>query len=77
MRSIKSYVMWVVELFALFMLVSNAVSQECVSYGQHVYPFGEKSVGHQLEYTKALSKLPLVHCKSHRNAAIFGNFSRL
>lgn len=32
----------------------------CVSYGpgagSHVYPIGEKSEGHQLQYTKAVSK---------------------
>lgn len=32
----------------------------CVSYGpgagSHVYPLGSKSEGHQLQYTKAVSK---------------------
>lgn len=46
----------IIVLLALFVLVNNALGQECQSYGQHVYPFGEKSAGHQLEYTKALSE---------------------
>lgn len=41
----------------------NSISEEesCVSYGpgagSHVYPVGSKSDGHQLQYTKAVSKL--------------------
>lgn len=52
-------------LIAICLLPSNKVcsisdEESCVSYGpgagSHVYPGGSKSDGHQLQYTKAVSK---------------------
>lgn len=48
-------------LSASNVLSLNEGSEEsCVSYGpgagSHVYPSGSKSDGHQLQYTKAVSK---------------------
>lgn len=52
-------------LIAICLLPGNEVcslneEESCVSYGpgagSHVYPGGSKSDGHQLQYTKAVSK---------------------
>lgn len=52
-------------LIAVCLLPANQVcsladEESCVSYGpgagSHVYPSGAKSDGHQLQYTKAVSK---------------------
>lgn len=52
-------------LIAICLLPGNEVcslneEESCVSYGpgagSHVYPVGSKSDGHQLQYTKAVSK---------------------
>lgn len=54
-----------VVLLAVGFLPENQVysigdDASCVSYGPgagtHVYPLGSKSEGHQLQYTKAVSK---------------------
>lgn len=41
-------------------VLSLSEEESCVSYGpgagSHVYPMGSKSDGHQLQYTKAVSK---------------------
>lgn len=52
-------------IFVVYLLSLNKVylitgdEESCVSYGpegSHVYPVGSKSDGHQLQYTKAVSK---------------------
>lgn len=52
----------IIVLIAVCLLPVNSLTDEesCVSYGpsggNHVYPSGAKSDGHQLQYTKAVSK---------------------
>lgn len=49
----------VVVLLSMNSVYSLNDEESCVSYGpegSHVYPVGSKSDGHQLQYTKAVSK---------------------
>lgn len=61
----SKYIQWTV-VIALCVLLENKVfsfvsdEESCVSYGpggqSNIYPLGSKSEGHQLQYTKAVSK---------------------
>lgn len=60
MEKLSLLVVLAVCLLSASNVLSLSEEESCVSYGpgagSHVYPSGSKSDGHQLQYTKAVSK---------------------